>query len=33
LMLQGTILFFALAGELLVHYKIEWRRQAAPPWI
>lgn len=26
LMLQGTILFFALAGELLVHYKIEWRR-------
>ncbi|MBA2273791.1 MAG: ABC transporter permease [Actinobacteria bacterium] len=28
LMLQGTILFFALAGELLVHYRIEWRRQA-----
>lgn len=30
LMLQGTILFFALAGELLVHYKIEWRRRASP---
>ncbi|MBA3349219.1 MAG: ABC transporter permease [Actinobacteria bacterium] len=28
LMLQGTILFFALAGELLVHYKIEWHRPA-----
>ena len=30
LMLQGTILFFALAGELLVHYKIEWRRRGLP---
>ncbi|CAN5146292.1 ABC transporter permease [soil metagenome] len=27
-MLQGTILFFALAGELLVHYRVEWRRRA-----
>lgn len=27
-MLQGTILFFALAGELLVHYRVEWRRPA-----
>ncbi len=30
LMLQGTILFFALAGELLVHYRVEWRRPPAP---
>ncbi|MDQ3784231.1 MAG: ABC transporter permease [Actinomycetota bacterium] len=28
LMLQGTILFFALAGELLVHYRVQWRRAA-----
>jgi hypothetical protein len=26
LMVQGVILFFALAGELLVNYRIEWRR-------
>lgn len=26
LMIQGVILFFALAGELLVNYRIEWRR-------
>lgn len=25
LMIQGVILFFALAGELLVNYRIEWR--------
>jgi len=29
-MLQGTILFFALAGELLVHYRLEWRSPATP---
>jgi ABC-type uncharacterized transport system permease subunit len=28
LMIQGVILFFALAGELLVNYRIEWRRGA-----
>lgn len=30
LMLQGVILFFALAGELLVNYRIEWRAKALP---
>jgi simple sugar transport system permease protein len=32
LMLQGTILFFALAGELLVTYRVVWRAapEAAP---
>ncbi|HEX2236677.1 MAG TPA: ABC transporter permease, partial [Actinomycetota bacterium] len=29
-MLQGVILFFALAGELLVRYRIEWRAPSAP---
>lgn len=29
LMLQGMILFFALAGELLINYRIEWRTR--PP--
>jgi general nucleoside transport system permease protein len=27
LMIQGVILFFALAGELLVNYRIAWRRR------
>jgi ABC-type uncharacterized transport system permease subunit len=30
LMLQGVILFFALAGELLVKYRIVWRSKPAP---
>jgi hypothetical protein len=29
--LQGMILFFALGGELLLHYRISFQRQSLSP--